>query len=158
MKSCNLSSSNAAIAATAGAMFSLLPVAAHQIGMIKHLPDPPGSIFDSDRITTSRMAHPRRAGCANWLGKLCGYAGTAAGHAVHGVCKAAASRETECGCNSGGNKCDPAGGHFSADMLLVRGHCAVHSRHRFLRATQCACGVELCMRTARTPFPVAIAS
>ena len=58
MKSCNLSSSNAAIAATAGAMFSLLPVAAHQIGMIKHLPDPPGSIFDSDRITTSRMAHP----------------------------------------------------------------------------------------------------
>ena len=58
MKSRNLAASNAAIAATAGAIFSLLPVAAHQIGMIKHLPDPPGVIFDSDRITTSRMAHP----------------------------------------------------------------------------------------------------
>ena len=58
MKSRSLAASNAAIAATAGAILSLLPVAAHQIGMIKHLADPPGDIFDSDRITASRMAHP----------------------------------------------------------------------------------------------------
>ena len=58
MNSRNLAASSAAIAATTGAILSLLPVAARQIGMIKHLPDPPGSIFDSDRITTSRMAHP----------------------------------------------------------------------------------------------------
>jgi uncharacterized membrane protein len=58
MKSRDLGASNAAIAATVGAILSLLPVAAHQIGMIKHLPDPPGDIFDSDGITTSRMANP----------------------------------------------------------------------------------------------------
>jgi uncharacterized membrane protein len=50
--------SNAAVVATAGAIFSSLPVAVRQIGLIKYLPDPPGGIFDSDRITTSRMAHP----------------------------------------------------------------------------------------------------
>jgi uncharacterized membrane protein len=58
MKSSDLAASNTAIAATAGAILSLLPVAAHQIGIIKHLPDPPGCIFDSDVITESSMAHP----------------------------------------------------------------------------------------------------
>ena len=37
---------------------TLVPVALHQTGMIDHLPDPPGSIFCSDRITESKMAHP----------------------------------------------------------------------------------------------------
>ena len=58
MNSCHRGASNAAVAATAGAILSLLPVVVRQMGLIKHLPDPPGEIFDSDRITTSRMAHP----------------------------------------------------------------------------------------------------
>lgn len=58
MNSRDRAASNVAVVATAGAILSLLPVAARQIGLIKHLPDPPGRIFDSDRITTSRMAHP----------------------------------------------------------------------------------------------------
>ncbi len=58
MNSRDQAASNAAVMATAGAIFSLLPVAVRQIGLIKHLPDPPGRIFASDRITTSRMAHP----------------------------------------------------------------------------------------------------
>ena len=46
------------IAATSAALLTLLPVAAHQLGFLDHLPDPPGSIFASDRITESAMAHP----------------------------------------------------------------------------------------------------
>lgn len=45
-------------AANAAALATLIPVALHQLGVVRHLPDPPGSIFDSDRITESRMAHP----------------------------------------------------------------------------------------------------
>jgi hypothetical protein len=45
-------------AATCAAVATLIPVAAHQIGAIDHLPDPPGSVFDSDRITESKAAHP----------------------------------------------------------------------------------------------------
>jgi uncharacterized membrane protein len=37
---------------------TLVPVALHQLGAISHLPDPAGRLFDSDRITESRMAHP----------------------------------------------------------------------------------------------------
>ena len=40
-------------AATCAAMATLIPVAAHQIGVIDHLPDPPGRVFASDRITNS---------------------------------------------------------------------------------------------------------
>ena len=58
MNSRDRAASNAALVATAGAIFSLLPVAVRQLRLIKHLPDPPGRIFASDRITTSRMAHP----------------------------------------------------------------------------------------------------
>lgn len=46
------------IAATSAAMITLLPVAAHQLGLLEHLPDPPFWIFDSDRITDSKSAHP----------------------------------------------------------------------------------------------------
>jgi uncharacterized membrane protein len=28
----------------------------HQLGVIRHLPDPPGRVFDSDEVTTSRRA------------------------------------------------------------------------------------------------------
>lgn len=45
-------------AATCAAIATLIPVAAHQIGAIDHLPDPPGSVFASDRITDSKAAHP----------------------------------------------------------------------------------------------------
>ena len=44
--------------ATVGALATLLPVAAHQLGLLGHLPDPPGRLFDSDGITESKMAHP----------------------------------------------------------------------------------------------------
>ena len=46
------------IAATSTALLTLLPVAAHQFGLLKHLPDPPGDVFASDAITESKTAHP----------------------------------------------------------------------------------------------------
>lgn len=45
-------------AATCAAVITLIPVVAHQIGAIEHLPDPPGSVFASDRITESKSAYP----------------------------------------------------------------------------------------------------
>jgi hypothetical protein len=45
-------------AATCAALATLIPVVAHQIGAIDHLPDPPGPFFASDRITDSKAAHP----------------------------------------------------------------------------------------------------
>jgi uncharacterized membrane protein len=46
------------ITAASVALFTLLPIAAHQIGVLAHLPDPPGELFASDRITESKAAHP----------------------------------------------------------------------------------------------------
>jgi len=46
------------IAATSTAILTLLPIAAHQLGLLKHLPDPPLWIFNSDKITDSDSAHP----------------------------------------------------------------------------------------------------
>lgn len=46
------------IAATSVALLTLLPVAAHQLGLLEHLPDPPGEVFASDAITESKTAHP----------------------------------------------------------------------------------------------------
>jgi len=46
------------IAATSAALLTLLPIAAHQLGSLPHLPDPPGGLFASDRITESKTAHP----------------------------------------------------------------------------------------------------
>ncbi|MGC1360857.1 MAG: vitamin K epoxide reductase family protein [Silvibacterium sp.] len=46
------------LAATSAALLTLIPVAAHQLGYLSHLPDPPAAIFDSDRITESTTAHP----------------------------------------------------------------------------------------------------
>lgn len=46
------------IIATSAAILTLIPVAAHQLGYLDHLPDPPGKIFASDRITESTAAHP----------------------------------------------------------------------------------------------------
>ena len=37
---------------------TLIPVALKQTGVIDHLPDPPGRVFHSDRITESTSAHP----------------------------------------------------------------------------------------------------
>lgn len=46
------------IGATSCALLTLLPVAAYQLHLLEHLPDPPGSLFASDKITSSKMAHP----------------------------------------------------------------------------------------------------
>jgi uncharacterized membrane protein len=46
------------VTATSAALVTLLPVAAHQLGYLAHLPDPPGKLFASDRITESKAAHP----------------------------------------------------------------------------------------------------
>jgi uncharacterized membrane protein len=46
------------LASNAAAILTLLPVAAHQLGCLNHLPDPPGGLFASDRITMSKAAHP----------------------------------------------------------------------------------------------------
>ncbi len=58
-ESTNGSSSNWALAAaTCAAVATLIPVVAHQVGAIDHLPDPPGPVFASDRITRSKSAYP----------------------------------------------------------------------------------------------------
>ena len=46
------------IAGCAAALGGLVPVALYQLGVIEHVPDPPCAWFDSDRITSSRVAHP----------------------------------------------------------------------------------------------------
>jgi uncharacterized membrane protein len=48
----------ALIVATSAAVLTLFPVAAHQLGWLSHLPDPPSAIFASDDITESSAAHP----------------------------------------------------------------------------------------------------
>jgi len=49
---------NGLLAANCAAILCLLPVAAHQVGALRHLPDPPSPLFDSDCITESKAAHP----------------------------------------------------------------------------------------------------
>ena len=46
------------ILANAAAVVTLVPIALHQLGVLGHLPDPPSSVFQSDRLTESKMAHP----------------------------------------------------------------------------------------------------
>lgn len=46
-----------AIGLTLGAMGALAPVVAYQVGIIRHLPDPPGRWFDSDRVDASGEAY-----------------------------------------------------------------------------------------------------
>lgn len=46
------------MAACGAAMAALVPVLLHQVGVVEHLPDPPGELFDSDEITESKAAHP----------------------------------------------------------------------------------------------------
>lgn len=49
---------DAATACCGAALLSLVPVAAHQLGLLRHLPDPPGEVWDSDGITGSAAARP----------------------------------------------------------------------------------------------------
>lgn len=44
--------------ATVAALSTLVPVAGFQCGLLGHLPDPPSALFDSDAITSSKIAHP----------------------------------------------------------------------------------------------------
>jgi uncharacterized membrane protein len=46
------------LSATTVAIATLLPIALYQCHAIKHLPDPPGPYFDSDRVTGSKSAYP----------------------------------------------------------------------------------------------------
>ncbi len=47
-----------ALGGCGAALATLAVVALFQSGAIDSLPDPPGEIFDSERITLSKMAHP----------------------------------------------------------------------------------------------------
>jgi uncharacterized membrane protein len=47
-----------AIAAASAAIATLIPVALYQCHAISKLPDPPGAWFDSEKITSSKDAHP----------------------------------------------------------------------------------------------------
>ncbi len=40
------------------ALATLVPVAMYQTGLLKHLPDPPSKVFNSERIVSSKAAHP----------------------------------------------------------------------------------------------------
>ena len=46
------------IGASCVALATLVPVALYQLDLISKLPDPPLSVFDSERITMSKTAHP----------------------------------------------------------------------------------------------------
>jgi hypothetical protein len=46
------------IASCVAAMGTLVPVALYQSGVIEHLPDPPGVLFDSDRLTMTQGSRP----------------------------------------------------------------------------------------------------
>lgn len=48
----------ALLMATTSAVATLIPVVAHQLGALASLPDPPSSLFASNRITESKAAHP----------------------------------------------------------------------------------------------------
>lgn len=48
----------AVVVACFAALLTLLPVAAYQLGCLEHVPDPPGKVFASDKITESAAAHP----------------------------------------------------------------------------------------------------
>lgn len=65
---------NVALGACGVALGTLAAVALFQSGAIDKLPDPPGSVFDSERITLSKTAHP--AGIPDSYLGLGSYAGT----------------------------------------------------------------------------------
>jgi uncharacterized membrane protein len=46
------------LGACCAALATLIPISLYQTGLIRCLPDPPSPLFDSERITTSRDAHP----------------------------------------------------------------------------------------------------
>lgn len=46
------------VAACCTALATLAPVALYQTGIVKRLPDPPFRVFNSERVTTSKAAHP----------------------------------------------------------------------------------------------------
>jgi uncharacterized membrane protein len=46
------------VSACCAALATLAPVAFYQTGLISHLPDPPLPIFQSERIVSSKAAHP----------------------------------------------------------------------------------------------------
>ncbi len=46
------------IAGCCAALATLVPVTLYQTGALDRLPDPPFRVFDSERITMSRAAHP----------------------------------------------------------------------------------------------------
>jgi uncharacterized membrane protein len=47
-----------AVTAASAAIATLIPVALYQCHVIERLPDPPGAWFDSEKITSSKAAHP----------------------------------------------------------------------------------------------------
>jgi uncharacterized membrane protein len=46
------------VGACCAALATLVPISLYQTGVLDRLPDPPLSVFDSERITTSKAAHP----------------------------------------------------------------------------------------------------
>jgi uncharacterized membrane protein len=46
------------LGACCAALATLVPVALYQTGLVESLPDPPSSVFDSERIASSKAAHP----------------------------------------------------------------------------------------------------
>ena len=50
--------SHATVIWTGVALVTLGVVALKQLGVLEHLPDPPGRLFASDKLTESAMAHP----------------------------------------------------------------------------------------------------
>jgi uncharacterized membrane protein len=57
-KSTSANGDKVLIGSCAAALAMLVPVALYQTGLIASLPDPPFRVFDSEAITSSKIAHP----------------------------------------------------------------------------------------------------
>lgn len=73
-------------------LVDFIPISLYQLGVIRHLPDPPGKIFDSDKVNGSKDA--QIAGVPDGVVSLCMYGATAAlaGAAMANVIPARTSR------------------------------------------------------------------
>lgn len=74
-----------------------IPISLYQLGVIRHLPDPPGSLFDSDKINSSKDA--QIAGIPDGVVSLVAYSATVAlaGVALANRIKPGSARLLLCG-------------------------------------------------------------
>lgn len=115
------------LAATSAAILALVPVAAHQVGLLSHLPDPSGALFASDEIADSKAAHP--LGMPDAVAGLASYATTmtlALMTPSHPKARRLSRRHAGrrwCSCRI---QCSSPGCFVRQDLFLVHRHGCLH--------------------------------